>query len=96
MKKSISQLGFLRIANTQVNRLEQFDKLKEIANRKNYPHKVKKLSAKIQEEYNFWNTKNPTQKLEDITKDVIFIKSQVESNLNKERIDELMKKYGLE
>ena len=96
MKASISKLGFSKIANTQVNRLEQFDKLKEIANRKNYPHKIKQLTAKIQEEYNFWNAKNPTQKLEDITKDVIFIKSQVESNLNKERIDELMKKYGLE
>lgn len=95
MKKSISQLGFSKIANTQVSRLEQFDKLKEIANRNNYPHKVKQLTARIQEEYNFWNAKNPTQKLEDITKDIIFIKSQVESNLNKERIDELIEKYGL-
>lgn len=95
MKKSISQLGFLKIANTQVNRLEQFDKLKEIANRNNYPHKVKQLSAKIQEEYNFWNLKNPSQKLEDITKDLIFIKSQVHDNLNKERIDVLIEKYGL-
>ena len=96
MKKSISQLGFSKIANAQVNRLEQFDKLKEIANRNNYPHKVKQLTAKIQEEYDFWNLKNPSRKLEDITKDLIFIKSQIESNLNKERIDELMKKYGLE
>lgn len=95
MKKSISQLGFSKIANTQVNRLEQFDKLKEIANRNNYPHKVKQLSAKIQEEYNFWNLKNPSRKLEDITKDLIFIKSQIHDNLNKERVDELIEKYGL-
>ena len=72
MRKSISQLGFSRIANTQVNRLEQFDKLKEIANRNNYPHKIKQLTAKVQEEYVFWNLKNPSRKLEDITRDLIY------------------------
>lgn len=95
MKKSISQLGFSKIANTQVNRLEQFDKLKEIANRNNYPHKVKQLTAKIQEEYDFWNLKNPSRKLEDLTKDLIFIKSIKEPTSNKERIDILIEKYGL-
>ena len=95
MKKSISQLGFSKIANTQVSRLEQFDKLKEIANRNNYPHKVKQLTAKIQEEYNFWNLKNPSRKLDDITKDLIFIKSVQEPTLQKERIDVLFEKYGL-
>lgn len=95
MKKSISQLGFSRIANKQVNRLEQFDKLKEIANRNNYPHKIKQLTAKIQEEYDFWNLKNPSRKLEDITKDLIFIKSIREPILGKERINELIEKYGL-
>lgn len=95
MKNSISQLGLSKIANTQVNRLEQFDKLKEIANRSNYPHKIKQLTAKIQEEYDFWNLKNPSQKLEDITKDLIFIKSIREPILGKERINELIEKYGL-
>ena len=95
MKKSISQLGFSRIANTQVKRLEQFDKLKEIANRNNYPHKVQQLTAKIQEEYHFWNLKNPTRKLEDITRDLIFIKSIREPIIDKERINELIEKYGL-
>jgi hypothetical protein len=95
MKKSLSQLGFSKIANTQVSRLEQFDKLKEIANRNNYPHKVKQLTAKIQEEYNFWNLKNPSRKLDDITKDLIFIKSVKDPSLSKERIDELIEKYGL-
>lgn len=95
MKNSISKLGFSKIANTQVNRLEQFDKLKEIANRNNYPHKVKQLKAKIQEEYDFWNLKNPSRKLDDITKDLIFIKSIKEPTLNKERIDILIEKYGL-
>jgi hypothetical protein len=95
MKKSISQLGFSKIANTQVNRLEQFDKLKEIANRNNYPYKIKQLTAKIQEEYDFWNLKNPSRKLEDIKKDLIFIKSIKELTLSKVRIDELIEKYGL-
>jgi hypothetical protein len=95
MAKSIKSLGISKIANGYVNRLDQMEKLKEIANRQNYPHKVKQLSAKIQEEYNFWNLKNPSQKLEDITKDLIFIKSQRESDPDKERIDELIEKYGL-
>ena len=95
MTKSIKLLGLNKTANSYVNRLEQFDKLKEIANRNNYPHKVKLLTEKIQNEYNFWNLKNPSRKLEDITKDVIFIKSQRESDLNRKRIDELREKYGL-
>ena len=95
MAKSINLLGLNKTANSYVNRLDQFEELKEIANRNNYPHKVKQLSAKIQNEYDFWNTKNPSQKLEDITKDIIFIKSQRESDFNRERIDELIEKYGL-
>ncbi len=95
MKKSIKNLGLSKIANSYVGRMDQMEKLKEIANRKNYPYKVKQLSAKIQEEYNFWNLKNPSQKLEDITKDLIFIKSQVHDNLDTKRIDVLIEKYGL-
>ena len=95
MAKSIKSLVISKIANGYVNRLDQMEKLKEIANRQNYPHKVKQLSAKIQEEYNFWNLKNPSQKLEDITKDLIFIKSQRDSDPNRQRIDELIEKYGL-
>jgi hypothetical protein len=95
MRNSFKQLGLSKIANTQVNRLEQFDKLKEIANRNNYPYKIKQLTAKIQEEYDFWNLKSPSRKLEDITRDLIFIKSIKEPTLSKVRIDELVEKYGL-
>lgn len=95
MKKSIKNLGLSKIANSYVDRMDQMEKLKQIATRNDYPSKVKKLTAKIQEEYNFWNLKNPSQKLEDITKDLIFIKSQVRDDLNKERIDVLIEKYGL-
>ena len=95
MRNSFKQLGLSKIANTQVNRLEQFDKLKEIANRNNYQYKIKQLTAKIQEEYDFWNLKDPSRKLEDIKKDLIFIKSIKEPTLSKVRIDELIEKYGL-
>ena len=95
MAKSIKQLGLSKTANSYVNRLDQFEKLKEIANRKNYPHKIKQLRSKIQEEYNFWTLKEPSRKLDDLTKDLIFIQSQIESNLNRERIDVLTEKYGV-
>jgi hypothetical protein len=95
MKKSISQSGFSKIANTQVNRLEQFDKLKEIANRNNYPYKVKLLTEKIQNEFNFWVKKNHSNRLADLEKDLIFIKSIIEPTLSKDRINVLMEKYGL-
>ena len=93
MAKSIKLQGLNKTANSYVNRLDQFEKLKEIANRKNYPHKIKQLRSKIQERYDFWNLKSHSQRLDDLTRDLIFIKSQTDSNLNKERIDELMKKY---
>jgi hypothetical protein len=95
MKKSISLLGLSKIANTQVNRLEQFDKLKEIANRNNYPYKVKLLTEKIQNEFNFWVKKNHSNRLMDLEKDLIFIKSITEPALSKDRINVLMEKYGV-
>ena len=95
MKKSISELGFSKIANSYVGRMDQMEKLKELANKRNYPYKVKELTARITEEYNFWSKKNPSQKLADLKKDLIFIQTQTESTLNKERINLLMEKYGL-
>jgi len=95
MKKSFKQFGLAKITNKFVDRLDQMEKLKEIANQSNYSHKVKQLNVKIQEEYDFWTLKNPSRKLEDITKDLIFIKSIREPILDKERINELIEKYGL-
>ncbi len=97
MNKLIKQLGLTRIANSYVNRLDQAQKLKDIANRNNYPHKVKTLHQKICEQYDFWNQKQdpPKEKLLDIDRDLIFIESQINlSDFNKERIDLLMSKYG--
>ena len=93
MAKSIKSLGISKIANGYVNRLDQMEKLKEIANRQNYPHKITELKKKVQEQYDFWNLKSSSQRLDDLTRDLIFIKSQRDSDFNKERIDELMSKY---
>jgi hypothetical protein len=95
MKKSIKNLGLSKIANSYVDRMDQMEKLKEIANRKNYPHKVKQLTAKITEEFNFWSKKNHSNKLEDLKKDLNFIQSQVNETTDKSRVDLLMDKYGL-
>ena len=53
MIKSIRSLGFSKVANGYVDRLDQMEKLKEIANRQNYPHKVTELKKKVQEQYDF-------------------------------------------
>lgn len=95
MKKSISELGFSKIANSYVGRMDQMEKLKELANRRNYPYKIKELIARITEEYNFWSKKNHSNKFADLKKDLTFIQTQTESTLNKERINLLMEKYGL-
>lgn len=97
MKKSIRQAGLSRTADSYVKRLEQAQKLKEIANRSNYPHKVLVLYRKLKEEYDFWERKqNPSkEKLEDLYRDLNFIAPQVNSfPTDKSRIDLLMTKYG--
>jgi len=95
MKKFPNQLGLSKVANTFVGRMDQMDRLKEIANRKNYPYKVKELSSRIQKEFDFFSKKEPSSKFEDLKKDLIFIKSIKEPTQNKEGIDLLVEKYGL-
>jgi len=100
LKSFNKYLGITKTTNKLVGRLEQFDKLKEIANRKNYPFKIKQLKGKIEEEYEFWgrknNTLNSTQaKLVDLQRDLNFILSQEqECSIDKQRIDLLIEKYG--
>lgn len=97
MNKSIRQAGLSRTADSYVKRLEQAQKLREIANRSNYPHKVLVLYKKIKEECEFWEQKqNPSpEKLEDLHRDFNFIAPQVNATpTDKDRIDMLMNKYG--
>jgi hypothetical protein len=84
-----------KVADKLINDSDRFKRLQELGNRKNYPNKVKRLTAKITEEYDFWSKKNPSQKLEDLKKDLTFIQSIKEPTLSKDRIDTLMEKYGL-
>jgi len=98
VSKSTKHLGLTRLANSYVNNLDKFQKLKEVANRNNYPYRVKLLHKRVSEEFDFWDQKKNSsdKKLEDIKKDLIFIESQINvSDFNKERIDLLMSKYGL-
>lgn len=90
--------GITKVTNKLVGRLEQFEKLKEIANRKNYPFKIRLLEDKLKNEYEFWQKKDNNlssvqAKLVDLQKDLNFILSQKEI-FNKERIDLLINKYG--
>jgi hypothetical protein len=84
-----------RVADKLINDSDRFKRLQKLGNRKNYPNKVKRLTAKITEEYDFWSKKNPSQKLEDLKRDLTFIQSIKEPTLSKDRIDTLMEKYGL-
>ena len=85
-----------KIADDLLKQADQFQRLRELGNRKNYPYKVKQLHAKITEEHSFWSKKNPSEKLLDLKKDLTFIESQLnESNPNKERIDILVEKYNI-
>ena len=69
----IKHLGLNRAADGLLNNQDKFQQFKDIANRRNYPYKVKKLQERITEEHDFWSKKNPSQKLLDIKKDLTFI-----------------------
>lgn len=100
-KKTTTLSSSLDQATTKLlSRLEQFNKLREIANKKNYPYKVNQIHAKVLEEYKFWTRKEsvsaPTSKLADLRKDLIFIESQLTTtNFDKTRIDILAEKYSI-
>lgn len=90
-------------ASKLLTRLDQFDKLRAIANKKNYYYKVKQIHVKVSEQYEFWIAKsnskvlvNATEKLVDLQKDLNFIESQLNNlDLNKERVDILAEKYDI-
>ena len=102
MKKRTTTLSTsLDQATTKLlSRLDQFNRLREIANKKNYPYKVNQIHAKVLEEYKFWTRKESittsTTKLADLRKDLIFIESQLSTqNYNKEKVDILAEKYSI-
>jgi len=85
--------GLNRVADKLINDSDRFKRLQELGNRKNYPSKVKRLSAKIQEEYNLFLKKESSSKLLDLKRDLDFINTQTNTNFNKEKIDSLVGKY---
>lgn len=93
--KHFKQASIGKVTNKLVSTLEHLDKLKEIANRKNYSFNVTRLHKRVLEEYSLWSRKNTTSKLEDLKKDLTFIETQInKSDLDKRKIDLLMQKYG--
>jgi ABC-type transport system involved in cytochrome c biogenesis ATPase subunit len=68
-----------------------------------YPQKVEALKERLLENYKFWASKSTTgskARLDDIERDTNFVKSiqsKVEklSNIEKERIDLMMKKHSV-
>ena len=100
MKKEIGCNALKKLADGLLKGRSNYDKLKEIGNRKNYPAKVKKLKQRLTDELRLWLPKGPSARLSDIEKDIQYI-SQL---LNKTtftikemtRIDELVKKHPID
>jgi hypothetical protein len=93
---SLKQLGLKKTANKLVERLDSFEKLKRVANKNNYPHKLKKLFERLTEECSFWSRKGESPKLLDIQRDLNFITSQIgEEIIDRVRVDLLIQKYPI-
>lgn len=89
-----------RAGDKLLSRLDQFSKLREIANKRNYPYKIDQIHKKVSEEYEFWTRKQFTNtsvfKLVDLKEDLKFIESQLNGNdINKHRVDILAEKYNI-
>lgn len=94
--KSLKSLGLGKAANKMVEKLDSFEKLKQVANKNNYPHKLKKLFERLSDEQEFWNKKGESPKLLDIQKDLNFITSQIgEERIDRVRVDSLIQKYPI-
>jgi hypothetical protein len=93
---SLKNLGLGKAANKLVDRLDSFEKLKQVANKNNYPFKLKKLFERLTEEQDFWSRKGESPKLLDIQKDLNFITTQIgEERIDKVKVDSLLQKYPI-
>lgn len=93
---SLKNLGLGKTANKLVERLDSFEKLKQVANKNNYPHKLKKLFERLTDEKDFWSRKGESPKLQDIERDLNFITSQIgEERIDRVRVDSLIQKYPI-
>lgn len=93
---SLKKLGLGKAANKIVDRLDSFEKLKQVAAKTNYPFKIKKLFERLTEEKAFWSRKGESPKLLDIEKDLNFITSQIgEERIDRTKVDSLIQKYPI-
>lgn len=93
---SLKNLGLGKTTNKLVERLDSFEKLKQVANKNNYPHKLKKLFERLTDEKDFWSRKGESPKLQDIERDLNFITSQIgEERIDRVRVDSLIQKYPI-
>jgi hypothetical protein len=85
-----------RQADKFIKQMELMKKLSDIAGRKDYPGKIRRIREKLVEEINLFERKNPSQRLEDLKKDLTFIELQRDAEeFDKERIDLLIDKYSI-
>ena len=88
--------GLGKVTDKLTNRLDSFEKLKQVANKNNYPFKLKKLFERLSEEFDFWSRKGESPKLDDITKDLNFVLDQVAQEVvDRVRVDQLSQKYPI-
>jgi len=88
--------GLGKVTDKLTNRLDSFEKLKQVANKNNYPFKLKKLFERLSEEFDFWSRKGESPKLDDITKDLNFVLDQVAQEVvDRVRVDQLIQKYPI-
>lgn len=89
-----------RLADRLLYGKDRFEKLKELGNRGDYTHKVKKLKQRLTEELRFWVAKGPSPRLADIENDIKYISSLLTkedfTTKEKRRIDELVQKHPID
>ena len=88
-----------KLADRLLSGKSEYDKLKEIGNRQNYPYKIQKLKERLTEDLRFWVAKGPSNRLTDIENDIKLISNMVGkqelTKQEKQRVDELVKKYPI-
>lgn len=94
--RSLKELGLGKAATKMVEHLDSFEKLKQVANKHNYPFKLKKLLERLTEESDFWSRKGESPKLLDIQKDLNFVITQIgEDRIDRVKVDQMVQKYPI-
>ena len=87
------------IADKLLQGKNRFERLKEIANKQNYHHKVQKLKERLLSELKFWMAKGPSNRLDDIHRDIKHLSNLLDNKeftaQEKIKVDELVSKYPI-